>query len=416
MIQTRIFFLILPVLMLSACLSSPSPMGVPDSPFGYGRAGTIETPPQPVPVGAQTYPPMTTGAQEQVIDPFNQTPPQQQAQTPQEVKVALLLPLTGQHQAVGQALLQSAQLALFDMEAGHITLLPKDTKGTATGASIAAQQAVDEGASLMIGPLFSQAVSGAGSVAQRNNIPLIGFSTDRNVAGFGRYIMGVLPEEQAARMADFAATKGWRRVLIVTSGDVYGDMTAAAFRNRALSRGVSDIQTATVQDVQAMTALPHQAVFMPLSGPALSAAVQVVRSKAPQAVLLGTGLWDDKSVQSNRMMNGAVYAAPPPRLRQNFESKYRQLYGDTPPRIASIAYDATALAVVLSGRQIQNATTSSTMFSGQAITNPSGYSGIDGIFRFRPDGTAQRGLAVLTIRGGRAVVSEAAPSSFSGRF
>ena len=392
-------------------------MGVPDSPFGYGRAGGVEAPPQPVPVGAQTYPPMT-GGQEQVIDPFNNTPGQPGQQAARETKVALLLPLSGQHAAVGQAMLQSAQLALFDMGAGHVKLMPKDTKATASAAALAAQASIDEGAQLMIGPLFSQAVSGAGPVARRNAVPLIGFSTDRTVAGMGRYIMGVLPEEQAERMADYALAKGVQSVLIVTASDVYGRLTSDAFRSRMAARGMTNSQTVSLAELQAMPTITQQAVFMPLGGNAMVSAAQAVRSKSQGVMLLGTGLWDDQSIRSQNVMEGAVYAAPPPRLRQNFESKYRQLYGNTPPRIASIAYDATALAVVLSRRAVQPAAAgrASTPFTAASITNASGFSGIDGIFRFRANGTAQRGLAVLAIRNGRALVTEAAPGSFAGRF
>jgi hypothetical protein len=37
-------------------------------------------------------------------------------------------------------------------------------------------------------------------------------------------------------------------------------------------------------------------------------------------------------------------------------------------------------------------------FSAAAIANPNGFAGADGIFRFRGDGIAERGLAVLEVR------------------
>lgn len=418
----RFFFILVPFFILSACVTRPAPMGVPDSPFGTPPTRVIET--QPVPVGraGQDHVLPSHDAQNGVIDPFSNPSATQPADRVGQVsKVGLLLPLTGQHAQVGNAMLQAAQLALFDMGEGRMQLLPKDTKGTSVGGASAAQAAIDEGAQLIIGPLFSQAVSGASPVARRGSVALIGFSTDRTVAGAGSYIMGVLPEGQAERMADYAATQGYKHVGIVAASDAYGRLSADAFRSRASSRAVRITQAMNTQNLETVLSPDIQAIFLPMGG---QMAVQIatrIKQQRPDIALLGTGLWDDDQLVSNAVMGGAVYAAPSPRLRRNFENKYRNLYGSNPPRIASIAYDATALSVVLSRQKpiVSNTARVSmrpSSFASSAITNPSGFSGIDGIFRFRPDGTAQRGLAVLSIRNGQALTREGAPSSFAREY
>ena len=53
-------------------------------------------------------------------------------------------------------------------------------------------------------------------------------------------------------------------------------------------------------------------------------------------------------------------------------------------------------------------------FSEPVLTNPSGFAGIDGLFRFRADGTNERGLAVHRISGNSSTVISPPPRSFGG--
>jgi hypothetical protein len=124
--------------------------------------------------------------------------------------------------------------------------------------------------------------------------------------------------------------------------------------------------------------------------------------------VLGTGAWDDPSVGTEPALVGGWFAAPSPAYRESFQSQYREAFGQQPPRLATLAYDATALAAVLA------ASPSYLPFDRSAIEDPKGFLGRDGIFRFGPDGVVQRGLAVLEVdRGGSRVISEP-PSSFGG--
>jgi branched-chain amino acid transport system substrate-binding protein len=118
-------------------------------------------------------------------------------------------------------------------------------------------------------------------------------------------------------------------------------------------------------------------------------------------------LWDQPETAALPALQGAWYAASSPRLRTRYDSRYRETYGEAPHRLSSLAYDATALAVVLAK--------SGKGFSRQTLMDANGFSGIDGIFRFAADGTAERGLAILEIRNRAAVVVREAPSSFATR-
>src|SRR5205807_10226600 len=127
----------------------------------------------------------------------------------------------------------------------------------------------------------------------------------------------------------------------------------------------------------------------------------------PQRVqLLGSGLWEDPQIFSNPALDGAWYAGPDTTGFRNFSARYRSRFGQDPARTASLAYDAVALVAALTKTQ------GAQRFSEEVLTNSSGFTGIDGLFRFRPDGTNQRGLAVLRVGPAGGQVISPSPKSF----
>ena len=156
---------------------------------------------------------------------------------------------------------------------------------------------------------------------------------------------------------------------------------------------------------------PFNAVLMPVGGEnALEIASLLSNYNMPPQTVkrLGTGLFDDPALMVEKNLNGAWFAAPSPRLRTDFEKRFRSTFNETPPRLASLAYDATALAAVLARRGADG----QPLFDRNSITNPNGFAGIDGIFRFRADGTAERGLAVLEYNNGTMKIIDDAPRTF----
>jgi len=122
--------------------------------------------------------------------------------------------------------------------------------------------------------------------------------------------------------------------------------------------------------------------------------------------LLGTGLWDDPRIFSTPSLDGGWYAAPESAGFRNFLSRYRSRFGQDPVRTATLAYDAVTLAAALVKTQ------GAQRFSEQVLTNSSGFAGIDGVFRFRPDGTNERGLAVMRVAPSGGQVVSPAPKTF----
>ena len=332
-------------------------------------------------------------------------------------------------------MLNAAQIALFDTGYKSYQLIPKDTKGTPDGARMAARSAIDEGAQLVLGPVFSESVRAAKPIAASANTNMIAFSTDWSLAGNNTFIMGFLPFDQVERIAHYAATRGINNIGVIAPENNYGRAVINIFDQRAPLLGLRTPKKQTFnprttnlnQDIRSFAEYdarkndpargqPFDAVLMPAGGQQAITITNLMTqyNLAPNQVRrLGTGLMDDPGLNGEPGLEGTLFAAPSPKLRRDFENKYRGLYARPAPRLATLAYDATALSAILARQGLQ--TKGEPSFDRRSLTNPNGFFGIDGIFRFRADGTAERGLAILEFKNGRPVVVDDAPRTFQQR-
>jgi ABC-type branched-subunit amino acid transport system substrate-binding protein len=336
------------------------------------------------------------------------------------VRVALILPLTGpgQSAAAAQSLRNAADLALAEFQEADLTVLVKDDRGTPEGAREAASQAVAEGAELIIGPLFAGSVQTAGQVARQAGRPVIAFSTDASVATRGVYLLSFLPQAEVDRVIDYAASQGRRSVAALIPETTYGSVVEAQFREAAARRNlrVAAIERyapgqpqAGVQRLAPViggSAPQADALFIPDTAEGLAAVSQALVTAGfnPQRVKpLGTGLWNEARVFSLPALQGGWFAAPDSGGFNGFAPRYRARYNADPTRLATLSYDAVSLAAALARTQ------GTQRFSEGVLTNPSGFAGADGVFRFRPDGLNDRALAIQEIGAGAATTVSAAP-------
>lgn len=347
------------------------------------------------------------------------------------VKVALLLPLSAQGNTadVAKALKQAGELALFDFDDPDVTLMTKDTKGSAEGARAAAEAAVSDGAELIIGPLFAKSVKAAAPAAREAGIPVIAFSSDRSVAGDGVYLLSFLAGSDVPRIVDFAVSRGKRRFAALIPEGGYGDVAEKAFRAAVRDEGgelvalerlpkdangmmeptkrVAGLATSSEDSAQPPRV---DALFIPAgpeSLPTIAALIPYYEIDTEQVQLLGTGLWDYSNIGKEEPLEGGWYPGPDPKGWRSFTQDYVETYDETPPRLASLAYDAVSLAVSLSGNPPGE------RYTREQLTRASGFSGVDGLFRLRRDGTSQRGLAILEVQRFDSRVIDPAPDSFS---
>ncbi len=336
-----------------------------------------------------------------------------------QVKVGLILPLSapGNAGTAAQSMKNAAELALAEFNNPNIQLLVKDDAGNAQAAQQMAQQAADEGAELIIGPLFAQAVPAVAQVAKSRGIPVIAFSNDANVASRGVYLLSFLPESDVNRIVDYAAQNGKRSFAAMLPDNAYGSVVEAAFQTAVSRRGGRVValerysaEPARMQEAAkrvAQSSKGADAIFLPSDeAPVLVQNLQANAVNTKRVQLLGSGLWDDPRISTNSILSGGWYPAPETAGWRSFAGRYRAKYGSDPVRTSTFAYDAVALVAALVKTQ------GAQRFSEAVLTNPSGFAGIDGVFRFRADGTNERGLAVLRANPGGGQAIAPAPKSF----
>ena len=334
------------------------------------------------------------------------------------VKVGLMLPLSapGNAGVAAQSMKNAAEMALAEFQNPNIQLLIKDDAGNPQGAQQGTQQALDEGAEIILGPLFAASVPATAQLARTRGVSVIAFSTDSSVAGRGVYLLSFLPESDVNRIIEYSAGIGKRSFAALLPENAYGNVVEAAFKQAVGRRGGrivafekygADRAAAARNVAQALG--QADALFIADDGDSVvnvADALTAAGANLRNIQLLGTGLWDNPRVYASPSLQGGLYAAPDPAGFRSFSARYRAKFGSDPVRTATLAYDAVALVAALARTQGPQ------RFSPEVLTNPSGFAGIDGLFRFRADGTNERGLAVMKVATGGSVPVAGSPKSF----
>jgi branched-chain amino acid transport system substrate-binding protein len=353
------------------------------------------------------------------------TKPQPQTGSPTtasgKARIALLLPLSGRSAPIGQAMQQAAELALFDTGARELALAAYDSGDTGDQAIQAYKRAQADGAALILGPLFGASASALMPLRRTDRTNIIAFSNDESVAQPGLWVMGIAAPPQVRRVVDYSAQTGIRRFAVLAPRGAYGEQMARTLEIQAVQRGGTvvaseiydeggDLSAAAKRLADLAKGEGKMAILVPVSPPRVTTVLASLANagvEAKSVQYIGTGTWDVPGIGSETMLRGAWYAAPDPARRADFERKFVATYGRPPQRLATLAYDAVSLAGQLARLKPGGD------FSAEAITNPNGWAGVDGVFRFLPDGRSERALAVIEIQGDRGVVVSPAPGNFS---
>lgn len=369
------------------------------------------------------------------------------------VRVGLLLPFTANSEAaqkVASAMFDAAQLAAFDAGDDRFLLIPKDTKGHADGAAAATRSALADGAEIILGPLFSESVEAAAAVTRAAGVPMIAFSSDLNAGGNGVYLLSFPPELEIERVTDYAVNQNLTRFGVIAPMTVYGERVSNSFAQEVYARGgvivheeryqqdpdamlepakrlakyaaeIVPLELRHEYDPKAQGSRPtnadpgytqgYQAVLMPEQGTLLRALAPLLpyyNVDITQVKLLGVSAWNNPRLTREPALRGGWFAAPDPDITRNFENRFAGAFGALPPRLASLAYDGTLLAARLGTVDRRRR-----RYTEEAITDPNGYFGADGLFRLNRDGSVERGLAILEIQPGGIKVIDPAPRSFT---
>jgi ABC-type branched-subunit amino acid transport system substrate-binding protein len=335
------------------------------------------------------------------------------------VRVGVLLPFGagGGTKALANTMLKAAELAMFDSGNRDIVLMTADEGTTSDVAAASTRRLLDQGAEIIIGPLYANSVRAVARITRDRAVPLISFSTDRSVAGDGVYLLSFQPEDLVHRVVSYAAASGKKNFAALIPNSAYGQVAEKAFKDSVQQAGdkVSAIEhftpdvTAVQTPAMAVAHSDADAILIAQGGAVLKAIGPALRNGGTDPVrvkLLGTGLWDDPSIGREPTLEGAWFAAPSPYADDPFNAKYKAAFGGAPPQLAGLAYDALSLIAVLAGGTPYH------RFTPEALTDPNGFSGVNGIFRFHANGTIERGLAILSVGANGFNVVDPAPRTF----
>lgn len=346
----------------------------------------------------------------------------------QPVQVALLVPGgTGNAniEYLARSLKNAARMAAADAQGATIDLRVYETGGNAGRAVAQANTAADSGAQIILGPLFAESANAVGNAMVPRNINVLSFSNNSEIAGGNVFVLGTNFVDVADRLVSYGVKNGKRNIYIVAEDDVSGQIGARAIetaiaRNRARVAGrinhpvsVSGISAVTPQIVAAAQSGGVDAIFMTANQQAVlpyltqTLAEAGITSQVTQ--FMGLTRWDEPTARlSMSQLQNGWFVIPDQRLQQQFKARYQAAFGEQPHELASLAYDGvSAIASQLRAGK-RNALTV------DGLTQRSGFAGVGGVFRLQNDRTAERGLAVATIRNQQVVILDAAPSSFGG--
>ena len=332
------------------------------------------------------------------------------------VRVGIILPLTSTNagtRALAQSMLKAAQLAMFDARNPNMILMVEDEGNGGAPAAAAARRLLAQGSEVIVGPLFGTSAAAVAPVTRERGVPVLAFSTEKSVAGRGVYLISFLPGNEVARVVGFAAQRGNKRFAALVPNNAYGELAADALREAVTAAKGETVTVsqftptpgAAMTPAREIGAANPDAVMIAQGGPVLRAMAPLVPNR-DKTKLLGTGLWDEDGLSREAALEGGWYAAPEPNADVDFIAKYRASFGAAPATLASLAYDGVALVALLAQGQPYK------RFTKPNLMDPNGFAGVTGMFRFRPDGTSERGLAVLEMtREGPKVISPA-PKTF----
>lgn len=334
------------------------------------------------------------------------------------VRVALLLPLTGDVATVGASMANAAELAVDFVQSQssqqlNITVVVKDTGGNAQIAAQKASEAITEGASLILGPLKAESVQAAGGVARSAGIPMIGFSNNSGAASAGVYLLNVLPEVEAKRTLSYAQTQGKQAVAAIVPATSYGQIQEGAFRQAAAELGMTvravyqysnetEARNAVAQITPFLQQGAIDTLFLPDRATAPSIGVLLEQAGIDKSNLMIVGSLDwagDTIIPQTSYLAGAIYPAVDETGLAALRPQYQARYGSEPHPFSTLAYTAVLLA------NTSSLSMSLPRYDRTQLTRPSGFGGRDGLFRFLADGRSQYSLAIkqITIGGAQQI-------------
>ena len=340
-----------------------------------------------------------------------------------KTKIAIFLPFSSKNKDIAQNIANATILSLFENDKYHkLELVFIDSKETAQEQKLAFQEIVDRGIKTVIGPIYSNSINIIDPIAKEYGITVISLSNNIDMLGKifdnggGVFIAGILLETQIEKIVNYAISQDKNNFAILAPNNQYGKITTEYLKKFVKIRGGNFISSEFYDKEQDLDYVSNklinsfilppkyhakqpisesdkqypQLIMIPESGNILTKAVIALKKQNTNELdlqLIGTSQWDEISTLEDSNLFGSWFAAPAPQGFADFKKRYQQYFNKIPSRISSIAYDA-----VLAISQLQKEPTAKNL-----IDRKDGFKGIDGDFRFLPNGAVQRNLAILEV-------------------
>lgn len=319
----------------------------------------------------------------------------------------------------------AARMAIADLQGVQIDLRVYNTGASPEQAATVATQAVNDGAKIILGPLYAEAANAAGIAVANRGVNVLAFSNNSSIAGNNVFVLGPTFDNTANRLVSYAGTKGIQNFSIVHGDDLQGavgrDAIANAVRNGGKTVGSVQSYPMTQQGIisaagpiaNSIRSSGSQAVF--LTG-GVNADLPLIATALPEQGIdpavtqyIGLTRWD-VAPQALALpgLQGGIFAMPDTQMISLFESRYAAAYGENPHPLAGLAFDGIAAIGALLAQGNPEA------LSVAGLTQSQGFQGTQGVFRLLPNGTNQRALAIAQIQNNQVVILEPAPRSFAG--
>ena len=340
------------------------------------------------------------------------------------VPVAILLPYGSANagdSVVAQALEDAARLAIGDLAGVRLDLRVYETAGDAAIGAAAATRAVDDGAKVILGPLYADVAAAVGVAVANDNVSVLSFSNNTSVAGGNVYVLGNTFENTADRVISYATAQGRNRVAVLHANDTAGNIARAAVQSAVGKSGATIVAAIPYELSQegVFNAVPivrdavreagaNSVFFTSAYSGALPIFAQLLPENGIQpgdVQFMGLARWDVPSeALSLAGLQGGWFALPDQGLSAQFDSRFQAAFARAPHPLAGLAFDGISAigAVVRDAGEIGPA----------SLTQPSGFAGVNGVFRLRADGTNERALAIAQIIDGQVQVISPAPRRF----
>lgn len=333
-------------------------------------------------------------------------------------KIGVLLPLSGKDQKLGEGFYNAAKLALFSQKNHDVSLIPLDTKGTPKGAAEAMTKGVEAKVNAVIGPIRANEVQAIHYIARQNRIPVIAFTNDIRTRAKGILVFGFDVHEQVTRVFSFAHKKGIESVAAILPKGDYGSHNQQALERAKRDGLIKEIDfyyytprgQKFIHELSYLKDKTYDAFYIPEGGNRIKTIISSLlfhHINMHDVQLIGAGQWLNDDLKSLQSLNRCWFTAPLEHGFRLFQDLYFRQYKHNPMRIYTLAFDAIQVLIQLSQKY------SDDPFNLDYLTNAQGFIGIDGLFRFTPDGDTQRSLAVYTFINREISVLSRAPKSFS---